>query len=257
VGSHVERPRAAKRRWSHFRHLRGRGLAARQHAGRARAIRLRRGARGAGARRVRRGSRARGGRGRGRGRGRRGGRGGRPGPGGSDAGGRGRRGGRAAGAVPNRIKSNRNRRDAGGRGRRGGRAAAAVAGGDDAAPGRLWAQRHARDRPRLLCRRVLRSLLSLTPHRPAPRPPEPNRIKSNRNRRDAAARPAAESVEHLRPKTRAAAPHAPVGRCAQSSPRAPAAADALERFLRTYGLSHLVRAHEVRKTGFQVWRPPW
>ena len=95
------------------------------------------------------------------------------------------------------------------------------------------------------------------PTAPAPRPPEPNRIKSNRNRRDAAARPAAESVEHLRPKTRAAAPHAPVGRCAQSSPRAPAAADALERFLRTYGLSHLVRAHEVRKTGFQVWRPPW
>ncbi|KAJ1485860.1 hypothetical protein T484DRAFT_1792063 [Baffinella frigidus] len=29
-------------------------------------------------------------------------------------------------------------------------------------------------------------------------------------------------------------------------------ADALERFLRQYGLSHLVRAHEVRKTGFQV-----
>ena len=29
-------------------------------------------------------------------------------------------------------------------------------------------------------------------------------------------------------------------------------AQALEGFLRHYGLSHLVRAHEVRKTGFQV-----
>jgi hypothetical protein len=149
VGSHVERPRTAKRRHlpraAKRRHLRGRGLAARQHAGRARAIGLRRGS-GGGAHRVRRGSGARGGRGRGRGR--RGGRGGRAGPGGCDA---------------------------RGRGQRGGRAAAAVAGGDGAAPGRLWAQRlwaqrHAWDRPRLLCRRVLLSLLSLTP-----RPPEPQR----------------------------------------------------------------------------------